>query len=37
MMKEYAAMVLEWFRRQGASIDKELKDNLFIDKPIAYK
>ena len=35
MMKEYAVMVLEWVRRQGISLDKELKDNLFTDKLIA--
>ena len=32
--KEHAAMVLEWIRRRDASMDKELKDYLFTDKPI---
>lgn len=35
--KEHAAMVLEWIRRQDSSFDKELKDHLFTDKPIAHK
>lgn len=35
--KEHAAMVLEWIRRQDAYLDKELKDYLFTDKPIAHK
>lgn len=35
--KEHAAMVLEWIRRQDKSFDKELKDYLFTDKPIAHK
>lgn len=35
--KEHAAMVLEWIRRQDPAIDKELKDYLFTDKPIAHK
>ena len=34
--KEHAAMVLEWIRRRDASLDKELKDFLFTDKPIAH-
>ncbi|MEI2657695.1 MAG: hypothetical protein V9G16_11340 [Nitrosomonas sp.] len=34
--KEHAAMVLEWIRRQDPSFDKELKDYLFTDKPIAH-
>jgi len=34
--KEHAAMVLEWIRRQDASFDKELRDYLFTDKPIAH-
>ena len=34
--KEHAAMVLEWIRRQDAVLDKELKDFLFTDKPIAH-
>ena len=31
-----AAMVLEWIRRKDPSFDKELKDYLFTDKPIAH-
>jgi ferritin-like protein len=33
--KEHAAMVLEWIRRKDPSFDKELRDYLFTDKPIA--
>jgi hypothetical protein len=29
-------MVLEWIRRQDPTFDKELKDNLFTEKPIAH-
>jgi hypothetical protein len=29
-------MVLEWIRRRDPSFDKELKDYLFTDKPIAH-
>ena len=35
--KEHAAMVLEWIRRQDSVFDKELKDFLFTEKPIAHK
>jgi hypothetical protein len=35
--KEHAAMVLEWIRRNDPSFDKELKDYLFTEKPIAHK
>mgnify|MGYP001134590921 CR=1 FL=1 len=35
--KEHAAMVLEWIRRQDPRFDKELKDYLFTDKPVAHK
>ena len=35
--KEPAAMVLEWIRRQDPTFDKELKDFLFTDKPIAHE
>ena len=35
--KEHAAMVLEWIRRHDPSFDKELKDYLFTDKPIAHE
>jgi ferritin-like protein len=34
--KEHAAMVLEWIRRQDPTFDKELRDVLFTDKPIAH-
>lgn len=34
--KEHAAMVLEWIRQQDPTMDKELKDFLFTDKPIAH-
>jgi ferritin-like protein len=33
--KEHAAMLLEWIRRNDATLDKELRDYLFTDKPIA--
>ena len=35
--KEHAAMVLEWIRRKDPVMDKELKDYLFNEKPIAHK
>lgn len=35
--KEHASMILEWIRRKDASFDKELKDYLFTEKPIAHK
>ena len=35
--KEHAAMVLEWIRRKDPTFDKELKNFLFTDKPIAHK
>ena len=35
--KEHAAMVLEWIRRKNPAFDKELKDFLYTDKPIAHK
>jgi len=34
--KEHAAMVLEWIRRKDSTFDKELKDYLFTEKPIAH-
>jgi len=34
--KEHAAMVLEWIRRHDKTMDKELRDYLFTDKPIAH-
>lgn len=35
--KEHAAMVLEWIRRHDTRFDKELKDYLFSDGPIAHE
>ena len=35
--KEHAAMVLEWIRRQDPGMDKELRDYLFTEKPIAHE
>ena len=35
--KEHAAMVLEWIRRKDTAMDKELRDFLFTEKPIAHK
>lgn len=35
--KEHAAMVLEWMRRKDATFDKELKDYLFTEAPIAHE
>ena len=34
--KEHAAMVLEWIRRRDAAFDRELKDYLFGNDPIAH-
>ncbi len=34
--KEHAAMVLEWIRRHDPTFDKELRDWLFTDKPLAH-
>ena len=34
--KEHAAMLLEWIGRQDPTFDKELKDYLFTEKPIAH-
>lgn len=33
---EHAAMVLEWIRRRSPKFDKELREYLFTDKPIAH-
>ena len=30
-------MVLEWIRRRDGSFDKELRDYLFTEKPIAHE
>ena len=35
--KEHASMVLEWIRRKDPSFDKELKDYLFTENPIAHE
>ena len=35
--KEHAAMVLEWIRRKDPAFDRELKDYLLTDKPIAHE
>lgn len=35
--KEHAAMVLEWIRRHDKVLDKELRDYIFTDKPIAHE
>ena len=35
--KEHAAMILEWIRRKDLNFDKELKDYLFTEKPIAHQ
>lgn len=32
---EHAAMTLEWIRRRNAVVDRELRDTLFKDGPIA--
>jgi hypothetical protein len=34
--KEHAAMRLEWIRRCDGSLDKELRDYLFTDKPLTH-
>lgn len=34
--KEHAAMVLEWIRRRDKVLDKELREYLFTDNPIAH-
>ncbi len=33
---EHAAMTLEWIRRRSPTFDKELRDWLFTDKPLAH-
>lgn len=35
--KEHASMLLEWIRRKDPGFNKELKDYLFTDKPIAHE
>jgi ferritin-like protein len=34
--KEHASMILEWIRRNDPTFNKELKDYLFTEKPIAH-
>lgn len=34
---EHAVMALEWLRRKLPVLDKELKEFLFTDKPIAHE
>jgi ferritin-like protein len=34
--KEHAAMLIEWLRRNDPAFEKELKDYLFTDKPLAH-
>jgi len=34
--KEHASMILEWIRRKDGAFNKELKDYLFTDAPIAH-
>jgi len=34
--KEHAAMVLEWIRRKDPVLDKELREQLFTEGPIAH-
>ena len=34
--KEHASMILEWIRRKDKTFNKELKDYLFTDVPIAH-
>ena len=35
--KEHASMILEWIRRKDKTFEKEMKDYLFTDKPIAHE
>lgn len=35
--KEHAAMVLEWIRRHDATLEKELREYLFSEGPIAHE
>lgn len=35
--KEHAAMVLEWIRRRDPAFDRQLKEFLFTEKPIAHE
>ena len=35
--KEHASMVLEWIRRRDTVFSRELKEYLFVDKPIVHE
>ena len=35
--KEHAAMVLEWIRRRDPAFEKEPRDYMFTDRPIAHE
>jgi hypothetical protein len=35
--KEHAAMVLEWIRRHDPAFEKELRDYMFTEEPIAHE
>jgi ferritin-like protein len=35
--KEHAAMLIEWIRRRDPAFNKELKDWVFSEKPIAHQ
>jgi ferritin-like protein len=35
--KEHASMVLEWIRRRDPSFSRELKEYLFVGKPIVHE
>ena len=35
--KEHASMILEWVRRKDPTFEKEMRDYLFTDKPIAHE
>ncbi len=34
--KEHAAMIIEWIRRRDPAFNKELKDWVFTEKPLAH-
>ena len=35
--KEHASMVVEWIRRRDPAFSRELKEYLFVDKPIVHE
>lgn len=35
--KEHASMVLEWIRRRDTVFSRELKEYLFVEKPIVHE